>query len=255
MSSCAGRRLPLSLPRRLVCDLMAFSHDVPTIPVQRRMDLTALVEARRLASPRPGWCALFTKAYAAVSARRPELRRAYLPFPWPHLYEHAGNVASVTVERELGDEHGIFFTLLKTPERRGLAEIEAALRRAKEAPLDTVKRYQRTLRFARLPRPLRRALWWYGLNVSGSLRAKNFGTFGVSVVAGLGACATHLRSPLTTTLDYGVLGDDGTLDVRLTIDHRVLDAGTAARALRDLEHVLCNEIVNELGYLRRPEAA
>ena len=71
----------------------------------------------------------------------------------------------------------------------------------------------------------------------------------------MGACATHLRSPLTTTLDYGVLGEDGKLDVRLTIDHRVLDAGTAARALADLEHVLCNVIVNELGYFRRADAA
>lgn len=255
MPNSADRRLSLSLPRRLVCDLMAFAHNVPTIPVQRRMDLAPLVEARQLASPRPGWCALFTKACAAVSARRPELRRSYLPVPWPHLYEHAHNVASIAVEREFGDEHGIFFTLLSKPEQRGLDEIERALRRAKEAPLEEVKRYRRALRFARLPQPVRRALWWYALNVFGSLRARHFGTFGVSVVAGLGACATHLRSPLTTTLDYGVLGDDGKLDVRLTIDHRVLDAGTAARALAELEHVLCNEIVNELGYLRRADAA
>ena len=38
--------------------------------------------------PRPSWCAIFTKAYAVVAARYPELRRAYLKFPFPRLYEH-----------------------------------------------------------------------------------------------------------------------------------------------------------------------
>lgn len=255
MPGSAGRRLKLSPPRRLVCDLMAFASTVPTVTVERRMNLAPLIRARRSAASRPGWCALFTKAYAAVSARRPELRRSYLPVPWPHLFEHAGNIASVAIEREIGDEHGVLFILIKKPEQRGVDEIEALLRRAKEAPLNEVKRYRRTLRFLRWPQPIRRALWWYALNVFGKVRASNFGTFGVSVVAGLGACATHLRSPLTTTLDYGVLADDGGIDVRLTIDHRVLDAGTAARALEELEHVLCNDLVNELGYLPRAEAA
>jgi hypothetical protein len=255
MPTPTGRRLPLSLPRRLICDVMTFSKSVPTVPVERRMDLSALVAARQQAAPRPGWCALFTKAYAIVSARYPALRRAYLPLPWPHLYEHSKNVASVAVERDFDDEPGVMFLTIREPEKRGIQDLEAILKRAKEAPITSIGRYRSLLRTTRLPRPLRWLVWWSTLNLFPKQRTRHFGTFGVSVVAGLGACATHLRSPLTTALDYGVLGEDGKLDVRLTIDHRVLDAGTAARALVDLERVLCNEIVNELGYLRRLDVA
>ena len=56
----------------------------------------------------------------------------------------------------------------------------------------------------------------------------------------------HLLSPLTTTLNYGAFGEDGSLDVRLTYDHRVVDGATVARALGHLEEVLTGPIVNEL---------
>jgi pyruvate/2-oxoglutarate dehydrogenase complex dihydrolipoamide acyltransferase (E2) component len=51
---------------------------------------------------------------------------------------------------------------------------------------------------------------------------------------------------LTTTLNYGQFEPDGTLDVRLTYDHRVLDGSTVARALVALEAVLHGEILAEL---------
>ena len=69
-----GRNLPLSAPRRLICDLMHFAKKVPTVPVERRMKLGAVVMARRQAEPRPSWCAIFTKALAFTAASRPELR-------------------------------------------------------------------------------------------------------------------------------------------------------------------------------------
>src|SRR5580704_11289904 len=81
-----GRSLPLSLPRRFIGDLVHFGRQVPTVPVERRMNVATLVAARQVASPRPSWCAIFTKAYGFVAAAWPELRRAYLAFPWPHLY-------------------------------------------------------------------------------------------------------------------------------------------------------------------------
>src|SRR5208282_5086496 len=102
MSQPAGRNVPLSLPRRFICDLVHFAHQIPTVPVQRRMNLAAVVGARQVAEPRPGWPAIFAKAYAIVAAACPELRRAYLPFPWPHLYEHPVNVASIAIERRFG---------------------------------------------------------------------------------------------------------------------------------------------------------
>ncbi len=93
---------------------------------------------------------------------------------------------------------------------------------------------------------MRRLLWWYGLNVGGHKRAKRLGTFGVSVYSGLGAESLHPLSPLTATLNYGVIGADGQVSVRIVYDHRVMDGATVARALGYLETVLNGAILEEL---------
>jgi hypothetical protein len=247
--------LPLSLPRRVVCDLLHFALKVPSVPVQRRMNLAAVVAARQAAVPRPSWVAIFLKAFSVVAAARPELRRAYLSFPRPHLYEHPENIASVAVERQLEGEDAVLWGHLRRPESQGLLELDARLRRFKEAPVQTIGMFRKALRVARLPRFLRRWLWWVGLNVWGHKRARELGTFGVSVYSGLGAASLHPLSPLTTTLNYGVIESDGTVEVRIIYDHRVLDGSTVARALLDMEQVLTNQIVTEMGYFRAPEAA
>jgi len=255
MPSMKGRNLSLSLPRRFVCDLVHFARQVPSVPVQRRMNLAAVVSARQAAQPRPSWAAIFTKAYGFVSAARPELRRAYLPFPWPHFYEHPITIASVAVERHNLDEEGVFFGRLRGPETCGLVEIDRDLRRFKEKDVRSIGSFRNALRLSRLPLPLRRLVWWIGLNWWGRKRAHYFGTFGLSVYSGLGADSLHPLSPVTTVLNYGVIDEAGGLDVRLIYDHRVLDGGNVARALEHLERVLNNEIVMELRYLRRLDAA
>src|SRR5215470_8043968 len=95
-----GLAIPLSRPRRLVCDLLHFASGVPTVPVQRRMKLAPVVTARHSAAVRPPWTAVFAKAFALVAAEFPELRRAYCKFPRPHLYQYPASVAAVTVERD-----------------------------------------------------------------------------------------------------------------------------------------------------------
>jgi pyruvate/2-oxoglutarate dehydrogenase complex dihydrolipoamide acyltransferase (E2) component len=72
------------------------------------------------------------------------------------------------------------------------------------------------------------------------------GTFGVSVYSALGSESLHPLSPLTTTLNYGVIGRRGGVTVRLIYDHRVLDGSAVARALADLEEVLNGPIAAEL---------
>ncbi len=250
-----GRTLPLSLPRRFITDLVHFARKVPSVPVERAMDLGPVVEARKAVVPRPSWVALFSKAYAFVCAANPELRRAYLSFPWPRLYEPAMNVASIAIERPVGDENGVFFGRIRSPEQKGVAELDAELRHFKEAPIASIGAFRQALRLSRLPRPLRRLGWWIGLNAWPRKRAHYFGTFGVSVYSGLGAASLHPLSPLTTTLNYGVIGADGRVNVRLIYDHRVLDGATVARALEHLERVLRCEIVAELRYLRSLDAA
>jgi hypothetical protein len=240
-----GRAVSLSLPRRLICDMMHFAAGVPSIPVQRRMNLAPLLAARAATESRPPWTAIFTKALALVAAEMPELRRAYCKLPWPRLYEYPSSVAAVAVERDFAGEKAVFMLRVKNPAERPLAELAAQIRGATVAPLKEVKEFRRALAAARLPRPLRRALGWLGLNL-GSKRANFFGTFGVSTYSALGAESLHPISPLTTTLNYGVIDPDGGVDVRLVYDHRVLDGANVARALARMEEVLNGVLCDEL---------
>jgi hypothetical protein len=256
MNQVRGFNIPLSLPRRFICDMLHFAHYVPSVPVQRRMQLADVVAARTAAAePRPSWCGIFTKAYAIVTDANPVLRRAYLSFPWPHLYQHPTNIATIAVERQYGDEEAVFFLHLPHPETRTLQEIDDKLRRYKELPLEHLGAIRRALRTARWPLPVRRFLWWFGLNVSGGKRARFFGTSGISVYGGIGASSLHPLSVLTSTLNFGVIDPDGGVDVRLVYDHRVLDGSAVARALRDLEEVLHHPIQAELRSMRAAEAA
>jgi hypothetical protein len=247
--------MPLSLPRQLICDYLHFAKKIPSVPVQRRMRLGEVVAARAATGLRPSWCAIFLKAYGFVTAACPSLRRSYMAFPRPRLYEHPINVASVAIERKIGDEDAVLFAHVRQPETLSLAEIDHRLRRFKEQPLESFGDFRRILLMYRFPRPVRRVMWWLALNLWGRKRAVFMGTSGITVYAGLGAASLHPLSLLTTTLNYGVIEPDGSVDVRIIYDHRVLDGATVARALAELERVLTHEILAELRYLPIADAA
>lgn len=255
MPQPTGFTIPLSLPRRQMGDFLHFAAGIPTVPVERHMNLGRLAHARELASPRPGWCALFTKAWGVVCARHAVLRRAYLGWPWPRLYQHPINVASVAVERPYGAEDAVFFLHINRPEEKPLIEIDGRLKWFKDRPLGSAAVVRRQLRLARWPRPVRRAAWWAGLNFSGRQRARFFGTTGVTAYAGGGAASGHPLSLLTTTLSYGNIDSHGDVVARVTYDHRTLDGGPVARALGELERVLQHEMLAELRYLESLKAA
>jgi hypothetical protein len=246
VSKAVGRWLPLSPFRRLVTDLMHFSRQVPAATADRRLDLGPLLDARRACASRPSWTVLFSKAYGLLSRDYPELRRSYLKFPWPHLYEHPHTVVALNVERRLPGEDIVLFCLIRSPENRSLAELDALVRRHKEEPVESLRSYQRSVGVSRIPWPLRRWFWWAALNVFGRRRCHNFGTFGVTSVASQGAGLLHLCPLLTSSLHYGLFDGRGRIEVRVTWDHRVMDGATVARALADLEAVLNREIVREL---------
>jgi hypothetical protein len=174
------------------------------------------------------------------------LRRAYLSFPRPRLYEHPESIASVAVGRDYEGEEAVFFAQLRAPEQQSLAALDQRLHALKSDPVASIPPFARALRVGRLWRPLRRTLWWLGLNVWGRKRARYFGTFGVSVYSGLGVDSLHPLSPLTTVLNYGPISPDGQVDVRLVYDHRVLDGAVVGRALGRLEVVLRETITAEL---------
>ena len=70
-----GVKLPLSLPRRWIGDLMAISEGVPRVVIDRRLNLARLAFARRSAAECPSWLVLFIKAYSVVSNKMPACGR------------------------------------------------------------------------------------------------------------------------------------------------------------------------------------
>lgn len=248
-----GRVIKLSPARRLVGDLMRFSRNIPRITVQRRMNLGPLVQARRELEPRPSWTAIFLKGYALLSQETPDLRRAYVKLPWPHLYEYPSSIASLAYERELGGERVVLLDRIKRPESRSLAELVKKIRASQSRPVMQVTEFRRALRMARMPGPARRFLMWLGLNI-GRQRPNYFGTFQLSVYSGLGAESLNPLTPLTTLLNYGQIDEDGSVDVRVHYDHRVMDGANVARALERLEIIMNTAIADELRN-QRPAAA
>jgi hypothetical protein len=240
-----GRAIRLSVPRRIVGDLLHFAAAVPSVPVQRRMSIGPLVAARTACRDRPRWTVIFAKAYALVAREFPELRRAYLKIPWPHLYEYPASTASIIIERDYQGEPSVFSVLIKDPAGQSLPDLGRLLQHASTAPVEEVKDFRRSLRIGSLPRPLRRLLWRLGLNI-GRQRANYFGTFGLSVYSALKAESLHPLMPITTLLNYGVISSEGIVDVRIIYDHRVMDGATVARALARLEEILNTVVVEEL---------
>ena len=224
-------------------DLMHFAMKVPSVPAERRLSLGAVVAARAQCAARPPWTAIFAKAYAMVAQEFPELRQVYLPFPRPHLYEYQASVATVTVLREFAGEPILFGCIIEDPATLPVTEVAKKILQTAQAPLDQIADFRRAKWGGRLPLPLRRLLMWLVLNIAAQ-RAKYFGTFAITVVPG--ADTHHPLSVWTTVLTYGPLSGDGSVVVRMIIDHRVLDGGVCARVLARLEEILNGPIVQEL---------
>ena len=93
-----GTARKISVPRRLVADLMHASIRVPFVSLARPLNIRGLVEARAQAVQPPGWAAIFVKAFALV-ARRPVLRTLYVKWPSPGFYELPRSVAMVAIAR------------------------------------------------------------------------------------------------------------------------------------------------------------
>jgi len=137
------------------------------------------------------------------------------------------------------------------PAGRPLADTAGVIREGQRAPVEEVKEFRRALRLSRLPRAVRRPLWWLALNW-GRVRPNYFGTFGVTSYAALGAESLHPISPLAYTLTYGAVAEDGIVDVRVVYDHRVTDGATVARALVALEAALLGPVAAELRGMAKP---
>src|SRR6478672_1465851 len=235
----------ISIPRRLVADLMHASIRVPFVSLTRPLNIRQLLEARALAARPPGWAAIFVKAFSLVAKDQPVLRTLYAKWPWPHFYELPRSVAMVAIARVEDGQDCVLPQRISTPDALLLTEVDAQIRHAKDAPVGKVPAFRKILRATRLPLPLRRLTWLIGLNF-GRQRANYFGSFGVTSVAAYGAGELHALSPGPFVLSYGVVKPDQTIDVVIRWDHRVTDAALIARTLTRLEQVLNTEISAEL---------
>jgi hypothetical protein len=238
--------IPLSLPRKWIGDLLHFSKQVPSIPVQYTMDLGGLAASRGMSTERVSWPAIFIKGYSLVCRDLPELRRSYLSLPYRRLWQHADSTASVAVSRRYRDEHAVFFMKIRHPDTLSLGELDGLLRQHREAPIESIGSFRRLIRITRHPRFLRRLIWSIGLNWSGKLKQKYFGTFGMSVYSSTGADSPHPLSPLTTLINYGPISPAGLVTVHIVYDHRVMDGLVVADALRRLEVHLRTTVLEEI---------
>ena len=235
----------ISLPRLLVADLMLASIRVPFVSLTRPLNVRQLLEARALATPPPGWAAIFVKAFSLVAKEVPALRTLYAKWPRPSLYELPRSVAMIAIARVEDGQDCVLPQKVPAADVLPLTEIDAQIRHARDAPLGEVPAFRKILRVTRLPLPLRRLFWVVGLNF-GRQRANWFGSFGVTSVAAYGAGELHALSPGPFILSYGVVAQDQTIDVVIRWDHRVTDAALVAKALTRLEQVLNTEIAAEL---------
>jgi hypothetical protein len=235
----------ISLPRRLVADLMHASIRVPFVSLRRTFDIQPLLEARALAAKPPGWAAIFVKAFCLVAKEQPVLRTLYAKWPWPHFYELPRSVAMVAIARVEDGQDCVLPQKVPAADQLALTEVDALIRHAKEAPIDQVPAFRKILRTTKLVLPLRRLFWLVGLNF-GRQRANYFGSFGVTSVAAFGGGELHALSPGPFVLSYGVVEPDRTIDVVVRWDHRITDAALIAKAMTRLEQVLNTEIAAEL---------
>ena len=246
------RRRALSLGRQVLCDYLHFSNKGQTASAERLMRLPDVIAARYAAVPRPCWGAIMTKAFALAARNHPEMRSAYFSFPFGHIGEYESQIASVIVDRRVGDEDVLFLAPLVGPDDQSLQALDQHLRRYKEEPVESVRVFRDAIRIGRLPRFIRRSLWWLSLNVLPRRRVRHFGTFGVTTMSPFGAKSLEVPSLWSAFLHYGAFSPTGEVPVALAFDHRVMDGAVVGYTLLEMEQVLHHEILAELRGMAEP---
>jgi len=237
------RSVPLQ--RRWMNDLVHFGKKSHMMGCAWRINLAPVVAARAAAQPAIGWTAIWLKALGLVSLRRPELRTAYLPFPFARLYVHPHLVCTVVIERTWQGASALFFEQFARPEKIPLHELDAALRRLRQVPVESVGSFRRVIRFARPPVIMRRLIWSLALNWSGPLRAKYIGFCGLNPFP-TGGSIVQSAVPGTFMLYFGLVEPNGDAQIQTFYDHRMMDGVEVYRIVRDLEATMNRDIVAEL---------
>ncbi|MCA9058994.1 MAG: hypothetical protein KDA85_10860, partial [Planctomycetaceae bacterium] len=203
-----GRRFGIPVSRRLTWDLLVFHQKIPLCAHDRHMSLATVRDARQSCRQRISWPALFLRAYGLVAKQFPELRQSWHSYPWPHLFQNADSVGTLTVHREVDGEPWLFWGNIVCPEQTALSEIQAQIEAYQTG--DVRRLFRRQWQLAHVPTPLRRVMWWWNLHIAASKRARRLGTFFLSTLAGRGVEIQRPPSIHTGCLTFGPLDDSGT---------------------------------------------
>jgi hypothetical protein len=237
-----------------MADYMWAASGVARVDIVRPVSLRHLIAVRSRFREPPSWTAIFAKAFATVAAEIPELRRAYIKYPWPYLYEYAESTVNIALEREILGDMGLLPIRIRQPEAFPLEVLSQMIRQAADAPIEEMRFYRTVIRIARLPLLIRRLVWGFSLNVP-KARRYAFGTYAISSVGRWNTELGTTRSPVPCLLSYGPMSSEGNTDVRLNSDHRIFDGAFAARVVVRLEEVLNSSILEELRELAKLESA
>jgi hypothetical protein len=218
------------------------------------MQVADVAKARQQVLPRPGWAAIMVKSFALAAAKHPQMRQAYFGFPWSHIGEYQWQIAGVVINRRIGDEDVILMGPVVRPETQSLAELDAHLRRYREAPVECVREFREALLVARLPGFMRRFLWWLAVHVLPGRRARHFGTFGVTTMSPFGAKTLQVPSFWPAFLHYGTINQANEIPVGVAFDHRLMNGDIVGYTMLEMEQVLHHEILSELKSMRAAPA-
>src|SRR5450755_5045167 len=125
----------ISMPRRLIADLMHASMGVPFVSLARPLNIRPLIEARALVARPPGWAAIFVKAFSQVAKEQPMLRTLYAKWPWPSFYELPSSIAMNAIARVEDGQDCVLPQKVPAADELPLSEVDAQIRQAKDAPI------------------------------------------------------------------------------------------------------------------------
>ncbi len=239
------RSSPIPLQRRWIIDTLRFAQKTPMVGGSGNMHVTAARAARRLRHPPISWDAIWVKAVAIAAARRPVLRTAYLPYPWPRFYVHPHAVATVAVERTWNGAPAVLFDCISDPAALSLEDIDRRLQALSQLPIESIGGFRRQIRIARWPWIARYAmgaiaLWW-----SGRMRSEYIGTY-YTMKALRRIHAESVISPISFMFYWNMPSASDDMPVRVFFDHCLCDASGAAWAANAIEDAMNGPIAAEL---------
>ena len=210
------------------------------------MRLAEVIEARQHAVPQPSWAAIMTKAFALAAREHPQMRQAFLEFPWGHIGEFEYQVGTVVITRRVGNEDIVFFARLPEPEKRSLRELDDLIRFHQQVPLDKCGATRIVLSHCAAAAFAKPIFVVAGVRVLPRERVRLFGTFTVSTTAPFGTKSLVVPTVGSPVEHFGAINEAGEMPVNLVIDHRIMDGAVVGFTLMEMEQVLRYEIRDEL---------